>query len=77
MPAVDCRLEDVVRGAVAGLPPHLRQVVVLKHDAGLKFREIAVVLGIPLSTVLSRMRRAAELLRPALKEYAHHAGRRE
>ncbi len=51
-----------VRRAVVALPEHYRAVVVLRHYEGLKFRQIAEVLGIPLGTVKSRMAEALNRL---------------
>lgn len=45
---------DLVRVALLKLPETYRSVLVLKHYEGLKFREIAEVLGIPEGTVKSR-----------------------
>jgi RNA polymerase sigma-70 factor (ECF subfamily) len=44
-----------VRRALGGLPPDMRQVIVMKEYEGLKFSEIAEILGIPVSTVKTRM----------------------
>ena len=44
-----------VRRALGGLPPEMRQVIVMKEYEGLKFSEIADILGIPISTVKTRM----------------------
>jgi RNA polymerase sigma-70 factor (ECF subfamily) len=44
-----------VRRALQGLPAEMRQVIVMKEYEGLKFSEIADVLGIPISTVKTRM----------------------
>jgi RNA polymerase sigma-70 factor (ECF subfamily) len=44
-----------VRRALQGLPPEMRQVIIMKEYEGLKFSEIADVLGIPISTVKTRM----------------------
>jgi RNA polymerase sigma-70 factor, ECF subfamily len=44
-----------IRAAVGRLPEKLRVVVLLRHYEGLKFAEIAEVLGIPDGTVKSRM----------------------
>lgn len=57
---------ELVRAAVAGLPEHYRAVVVLRHYEGLKFREVAEVLGIPEGTVKSRMAEALDRLAEAL-----------
>jgi len=53
---------EMVRKAVLCLPEEYRAVVVLRHYEGLKFREIAEVLGIPEGTVKSRMGRALSRL---------------
>ncbi|MBP7747539.1 MAG: sigma-70 family RNA polymerase sigma factor [Phycisphaerae bacterium] len=55
-----------LRAAVRGLPDHLREIVVLRLSAGLKFEEIAELLKIPLGTALSRMHAAVERLRTEL-----------
>ena len=44
-----------VRRALGGLPAEMRQVIVMKEYEGLKFSEIAEILGIPISTVKTRM----------------------
>ena len=44
-----------VTRALALIPPEQREVLVLKEFEGLKFREIAEILGCPESTVKSRM----------------------
>lgn len=47
-----------VRAGVDRLPEFLRQVLVLAYYQGLKYREIADVLGIPVGTVKSRLHAA-------------------
>jgi RNA polymerase sigma-70 factor (ECF subfamily) len=64
--AVEREEVDLVRAAVADLPDHYRAVVVLRHYEGLKFREVAEVLGIPEGTVKSRMAEALDRLAEAL-----------
>jgi len=63
---------QIVRDAMQRLAGPYREVLVLRHYEGLKFREIADVLGIPEGTVKSRMTEAlAQLtkrLRPALAD---------
>ena len=58
---------ELVRRALAELPAHYREVVVLRHYEGLKFREIGDVLGIPEGTVKSRMAEALGQLTGLLK----------
>lgn len=55
------------RQAVDGLPQYLRDVVLLVYFQGLKFREAADALGIPLGTVKSRMHQALVRLNAAWK----------
>jgi RNA polymerase sigma-70 factor (ECF subfamily) len=46
---------DRVRQSLAELPEHLRSTVILAYYQGLKYREIAEILGIPVGTVKSRL----------------------
>lgn len=55
-----------VRQAVDSLPEPARQVVILVYFQGLKYREAADVLSIPLGTVKSRLYAAIEKLRQKL-----------
>ena len=57
-----------VRAAVAGLEPTLREVIRLRYEGGLNYREIADRLGVPHSTVQGRLKRARIALRDALGE---------
>lgn len=59
---------EIVRCALLKLPEHYRTVVVLRHYEGLKFGEIAEVLGIPEGTVKSRMNESLSRLASLLKE---------
>ncbi len=67
------RLEqaELVRRALLRLPETQRTVVVLRHYEGLKFTEIAEVLGIPEGTVKSRMFDALERLAVLLGSHRH------
>jgi RNA polymerase sigma-70 factor (ECF subfamily) len=47
-----------VEGALAGLPPELRAVLVLRAVEGLSYAEIAESTGVPAGTVMSRLSRA-------------------
>ncbi|HEX8163019.1 MAG TPA: sigma-70 family RNA polymerase sigma factor [Pyrinomonadaceae bacterium] len=58
-----------VRRAVNSLPPELRSVVVMKEFEDLTFQEIADTLGVPLSTVKSRLYTALKQLRMRLEKH--------
>jgi RNA polymerase sigma-70 factor, ECF subfamily len=58
-----------VRRAVCGLPPDLRQVVVMKEFEELTFQEISDVLEVPLSTVKSRLYTALRQLQLRLQKF--------
>ena len=48
---------------IEGLPPPLREVIVLRELHELGYREIAEVTGVPVGTVMSRLHRARAALR--------------
>lgn len=50
--------ETKLRQAIAKLPEAQRQVLLLRYYSGLKFTEIAELLGCPLNTALGRMHKA-------------------
>src|SRR5215210_1553505 len=56
-----------VRRALQGLPAEMRQVIIMKEYEGLKFSEIAEILGVPLSTVKTRMYTGLSELRKRLE----------
>ena len=68
------RLNDqaAVFAALEQLPPHLRDALLLSDVDGLKYKDIAQVLGLPIGTVMSRLHRARVALRHALQS---HLGR--
>ena len=56
-------VDDIhVRDALASLPEHFRQVLLLRHVVGLSEEEVAVALGIRVGTVKSRSARARRAL---------------
>jgi len=57
---------EAVREAVSELPEPVRQVVLLVYFQGLKYREAADVLDIPVGTVKSRLYAAVQKLNDAL-----------
>ena len=50
--------KEQIRGSVDRLPDFLRQVLLLAYYQGLKYREIADILNIPVGTVKSRLHAA-------------------
>jgi len=58
---------DQVRAWVDSLPDLLRHVLILAYYQGLKYREVADVLGIPVGTVKSRLHAALTKLQEAAK----------
>jgi len=62
-------LGEHISAAVAGLAEPLRMVFSMATAGGLKYREIAGLLGIPVGTVKSRMAAAEEKLRAELSGY--------
>lgn len=59
-------LSLTVQSALARLTPEQREAVLLKVFEGFKFEEMAEVLGIPISTVKSRLYTALDLLKGVL-----------
>lgn len=62
-----------LKEALDELPEDQREVFVMREFSGLKFREIADILDIPVPTAKSRMRYALESLRAHLSAYAEHS----
>lgn len=60
---LDQERNAVVHRAVAALPDHQREVVVLHHFGGMPVEDVARTIGVPTGTVLSRLARAREALR--------------
>jgi RNA polymerase sigma-70 factor, ECF subfamily len=60
---------QAVRRAINSLPVELRQVVVMKEFEDLTFKEIADILGLPLSTVKSRLYTALKQLHMRLQKF--------
>lgn len=63
--ANDQERRERVRASVEQLPDFLRQVLVMAYYQGLKYREIADILGIPVGTVKSRLHAALVKLQEA------------
>jgi len=65
--------EDIQR-AISELPEEFRLAVVLCDVEGLRYREIAQILEIPIGTVRSRLARGRALLQKQLWHHARDAG---
>ncbi len=70
-PAPDARMDTeeravIVRKAIETLPEEQQQVLLLAESKGMKYQEVAEVLGIPLGTVKSRMHAAMLKLKDLL-----------
>ena len=66
-PAVSPEDRQILQDALATLGDQERQVVLLHAITGMKHREIAALLEIPLATVLSKYHRARKKLRTYLE----------
>lgn len=62
-------LDGPIQAALESLPPEFRAVVVLADIEGLSYDEIAAAAECPVGTVRSRLHRAREALRTALRPY--------
>jgi len=82
-PAADAVFEmgeqiDTLKACIDQLPPEQREVVLLRHESDLTFREIAELTGCSINTALGRMRYALINLRRMMQksaiatEYATH-----
>jgi RNA polymerase sigma-70 factor (ECF subfamily) len=64
----DRSIRDRIRQALGDLPDGQREVFVMANDLGMKYQEIASILGIPEGTVKSRMHHAIRALREDLAD---------
>lgn len=68
----DLAVAGVVRGRIANavetLPDEQREVFLLRQLQGMRFHEIAEVVGVPVNTVKSRMRYALDRMRSELED---------
>ena len=55
-----------INSAIAALPAAYREVIVLRAMEELSYEEIAVVAGVPVGTIMSRLSRARAMLRQTL-----------
>lgn len=67
-------VDDRLKHAIEELPEHYREVLLLWAVEGLKYREVADVLDVPLGTIMSRLYRARAILSEKLADLASEAG---
>ena len=65
---------DLLDRSLSTLSDDLRMALVLHDVEGLEYREIATVLKVPIGTVMSRIFRARQRLRPLLTDLLARAG---
>ncbi|MCA0374800.1 MAG: sigma-70 family RNA polymerase sigma factor [Gemmatimonadetes bacterium] len=70
----DSFLDEEITRAIGALPDEYRSAVVLSDLQGLRYAEIAQVLGVPEGTVKSRLFRGRRLLQRKLASYAVDMG---
>ena len=62
-------LAGALRTAIEGLRPEYRELILLRHFAGLSYQEIADLESMPLGTVKNKLFRAHTVLRGALADF--------
>ena len=70
----DSFLDDEITRAIDALPDEYRSAVILSDLQGLRYAEIAEILGIPEGTVKSRLFRGRRILQKRLVDYAVEMG---
>ncbi|PYX93526.1 MAG: RNA polymerase subunit sigma-24, partial [Acidobacteria bacterium] len=60
--------QELVQGAIAELPVHYREVLLLCEVEEMSYQEIAEALAMPIGTVMSRLSRARGALRDILRQ---------
>ncbi|MEZ6187743.1 MAG: sigma-70 family RNA polymerase sigma factor [Planctomycetota bacterium] len=67
-------VDDEVKQALDELPDEFRLPLLLSSLGGLRYKEVAQALDLPLGTVMSRLFRARQKLRRSLRDYAAERG---
>jgi RNA polymerase sigma-70 factor, ECF subfamily len=67
-------IEDEVRSALEDLSEEFRIPLLLSCLGDMRYKEIAETIGVPVGTVMSRLFRARQRLRRALRDYAAERG---
>lgn len=74
LPLERAERDALIQSALNSLAPDHRAVVVLKEFDGLRYEEVAAILGVPIGTVRSRLHRARQELRERLHGIVEQAG---
>ena|SRR6202030_111041 len=61
-----CEDAEFIREAMEGLPPEFREILTLRYQENLSYKEIADIVQIPPGTVMSRLARARSKLKERL-----------
>ncbi|GAB4554938.1 MAG: sigma-70 family RNA polymerase sigma factor [Phycisphaerales bacterium] len=67
-------VDERVKKAIEELSPEHREVLLLWGVEGMKYREIASILDVPIGTVMSRLHRSRKVLAESLEEVARELG---
>lgn len=70
----DSIMGDEVTQAIKGLPEEFRTIILLADIDEFSYKEMALILNVPLGTVRSRLFRARNMLKELLKNYATSLG---
>lgn len=66
--------DEVVITAIKKVPDPFRDVILLADVEEFSYKDIALILGVPIGTVMSRLYRGRRMLRQELTEYARAYG---
>ena len=65
---------ESVRRALDALPREAKEVILLREVEDLSYQEIALTLGVPIGTVMSRLARARQRMQAILRQELRDAG---
>ena len=68
------QVDERLKAAIEELPDHYREVLLLWAVEGLKYKEVAEVLEVPIGTIMSRLYRARGILSEKLADLAAEHG---
>lgn len=66
---VSRELQDQFEKVITNLPPKQKEVFLLRHEAGLSFKEIAKLLHCPVNRLLGRMHLAVKTIRTDMRQF--------